>query len=418
MTNTLPPPINAVAAVTHVDPYPWYATLRAGPPLAYDASLKLWIASNAQAVQAVLSHGHCAVRPTHEPVPMAIAASPAGEVFAHLVRMNDGVHHTRPKLVLERALGAVNLAHVGARATCHNQQHALQSDSPQALAASLNHAMLTVPVVTVAELLGFGPSQWQQVAQWMAQFVCCLSPLSSRMQLAAASDAAVELLNRLAWLVDTSQPTSGQLLHHVLAHAASCGWTERRALLCNLVGLMSQTFESTAGLIGNTWVALSRSPDLLAQFLAARGEPSALGLQVQSLVNEVCRFDAPIQNTRRFVTQDALILGTPLPAGAPILVLLGSANRDSTNNQQADELQWSRAPQPYFSFGHGVHACPGRSMALAIAASAITQTIQSTPLDHLSSLLVDYHPSVNARIPLFKAQQDNPAPSSHSRDAT
>ena len=349
---------------------------------------------------------------------MAIAASSAGEVFAHLVRMNDGVHHTRPKLVLERALGAMNLAHVGARATCHSQQHALQSDSPHALAASLNNAMLTVPVVTVAELLGFGPSQWQQVAQWMAQFVSCLSPLSSSMQLAAASQAATELLDRLACLVDASQPTSGQLLHHVLAHAASCGWVERRALLCNLVGLMSQTFEATAGLIGNTWLALSRSPGLLAEFLAACEDPSSLGLQMQMLVNEVCRFDAPIQNTRRFVTQDTVILDTPLPAGAPILLLLGSANRDSTNVLQADELQWNRVPQPYFSFGHGVHACPGRSMALVIAASAITQAIQSTPLDHLSSLLVDYHPSVNARIPLFKAKCENPAPSSHLRDAT
>lgn len=418
MTNTLPSPINAIAAVTHADPYPWYATLRSGPSLVYDASLKLWIASNALAVQAVLSHAQCVVRPTHEPVPTAIAASPAGEVFGHLVRMNDGERHTRPKLVLERALGAVNLTHVGARATFHSQQHALQGDSPHTLAASLNNAMLTVPVVTVAELLGFGPSQCPQVAQWMAQFVSCLSPLSSRTQLDAAIDAAVELLDQLAGLVDASQPTSGQLLHHVLAHAASCGWTERRALLCNLVGLMSQTFEATAGLIGNTWLALSRSPELLADFLAAREDPSSLGLQVQSLVNEVCRFDAPIQNTRRFVTQDALILDTPLPAGAPILLLLGSANRDSTNNQQADELQWNRAPQPYFSFGHGVHACPGRSMALVIAAAVLNQGIQTTPLDHLSSLLVDYHPSVNARNPLFKAKHDNSTTSSNSQDVT
>lgn len=386
--------------------------------MAYDASLKLWIASNAQAVQAVLSHGHCAVRPTHEPVPMAIATSPAGEVFTHLVRMNDGVKHARPKLVLERALGAVNLTHVGARVTFHSQQHTLQSGSPHALAASLNNAMLTVPVITLAELLGFEQNQWLQVTQWMAQFVHCMSPLSSSMQLAAASDAAAELLDRLAWLVDASQPASGQLLHHVLTQAASCGWTERRALMCNLVGLMSQTYEATAGLIGNTWLALSRSPDLLAELLAAREDPSTLGLQVQSLGSEVCRFDAPIQNTRRFVTQDALILGTSLPAGAPILLLLGSANRDNTNDQRADELQWNRAPQPYFSFGHGVHACPGRSLALVIAANAITQAIQSTPLDHLSSLLVDYRPSVNARIPLFKAKQDNPLPSSNLLDAT
>lgn len=400
-------PTNAIAAATHADPYPWYAQLRAGPPLIYDVKLKLWIASNAVAVQAVLSHAHCAVRPGNEPVPGAISGSPAGELFGYLVRMNDGTRHSRPKLALERALTAVDLNTVGERAAFHSQQHALQGETPYALAASLNDSMLNVPVTTMAELLGFNQNQLQQVALWMRQFVSCLSPLSSSTELIVASDAATALLDTLSSLVDASQSSEGQLLHQVLTHAALCDWNDRRAVMCNLVGLMSQTFEATAGLIGNTWIALARNPELLATILALRDEPRAMGLQMQILVNEVCRFDAPIQNTRRFVAHDTVILGTQLPAGAPILLLLGSANRDSSLHLKADAFDWNRAPRPYFSFGHGAHACPGRALALAIAASAITQCLQTTSLQHLSSLQVHYRPSVNARIPLFESALTN-----------
>lgn len=129
------------------------------------------------AVQAVLSHAHCAVRPGHEPVPGAISGSPAGDVFGHLVRMNDGMRHSRPKLALERALSAVDLNKVGERAAFHSQQHALQGDSLHALAASLNDSMLHVPVTTVAELLGFKQNQLRQVSLWIGQFVSCLSPI-------------------------------------------------------------------------------------------------------------------------------------------------------------------------------------------------------------------------------------------------
>jgi cytochrome P450 len=360
------------------------------------------------AVQAILSHAHCAVRPGHEPVPNAISTSPAGEIFGHLVRMNDGKRHARPKLALERALSAVDLNKVAERAAFHSQQHALQGDTPSALAASLNESMQNVPVTTMAELLGFKHHQLQAVALWMEQFVSCLSPLSSATQLTAASGAATALLGELSSMVDDSQAVPGQLLHQVLAHAGLCDWNDRLAVLCNLVGLMSQTFEATAGLIGNTWVRLAREPELLASFMAWREDHRAMGLQMLKLVDEVCRFDAPIQNTRRFVTQDTVILGNPVSAGVPVLLLLGSANRDSRIHPQAHVFEWHRAPRPYFSFGHGVHACPGRALALAIAAAAISQELQTSSMQHLSSLQVLYRPSVNARMPVFESTQTSP----------
>jgi cytochrome P450 len=207
----------------------------------------------------------------------------------------------------------------------------------------------------------------------MGDFVACLSPLSSADQLTAASTSAQALLDRLGALVAQSQPQAGQLLRSVLAHAGTCGWQDQRAVLCNLVGLMSQTYEATAGLIGNTWVALIQRPVLLDALIAEGKNASKLAARVHTLV-----------------------------------LLLGSANRDTQGRPLASELQLQSAPPPYFSFGRGVHACPGRALALTLAASAITQLLlshQGPPMQNLAGLQVSYRPSVNARIPLFSAAQ-------------
>lgn len=399
-------PVHAVAAASHDNPYPWYSTLRATSPLVYETKLKLWLATTASAVHAAFNHPHFNVRPTHEPVPPAIANSPAGEVFSHLVRMNDGLRHNQPKLALERALATLDLNEVGHLAAQQARLHRPVTDGAQALAHTLNASMFQVPVTTVAGLLGFAPAQWPEVAQWMGDFVNCLSPLSSADQLTAASTSAQALLARLGALVAQSQPQAGQLLHSVLEQAATCGWQDQRAVLCNLVGLMSQTYEATAGLIGNTWVALAQRPALLAELVAESRNESRLVARVHTLVDSVCSFDAPIQNTRRFAMRDTELLGKTLPEGSVVLLLLGSANRDTQGSPLAGELQTQSAPPPYFSFGRGVHACPGRALALTIAASAITQLLLShhgLPMEHLAAMQVSYRPSVNARIPLFSA---------------
>src|SRR5262245_35711036 len=83
-------PADPMHAVTHPDPYPYYADLVARCPLHRDDALGLWVASSAEAVMAVLTSERCRVRPPAEPVPAALAGSAAGDVFGRLVRMNDG----------------------------------------------------------------------------------------------------------------------------------------------------------------------------------------------------------------------------------------------------------------------------------------------------------------------------------------
>ena len=85
-----PEPGDPIKAVTHPDPYRYYAHLSLEQPFYRDPSLGMWVASSADAVTAVLTHEACRVRPVTEPIPKALLGSPAGEIFGALVRMNDG----------------------------------------------------------------------------------------------------------------------------------------------------------------------------------------------------------------------------------------------------------------------------------------------------------------------------------------
>ena len=101
-------PTDPIAAVTHPDPYPYYARLVAERPIYHDAALGFWVVSPAGAVTAVLRDANCRVRPIGEPVPAALLGSPAGDIFGRLVRMNDGERHHPIRQAVATTLAAVD----------------------------------------------------------------------------------------------------------------------------------------------------------------------------------------------------------------------------------------------------------------------------------------------------------------------
>jgi cytochrome P450 len=321
--------------------------------LEWDAGRAVWIATGPALVEEVLGHPALRVRPLAEPVPAAIAGGSAGEVFAALVRMNEGERHAAPKLALQRALAA--MAHTG-----------LAQERARAVAARLlaqarpiGDWVFEAPVSTIASLLGFSEAQLPAVAQWMADFVACLSPLSSAAQIGQAHAASLRLLAAMRELLDAAP--QGSLAAAVAQEAAGAGWRNDHAILANLVGLLSQTYEATAGLLGNSLVALQQ------------GAPAD---DANVLVAQVMESDPPILNTRRFAAERCTVGGVTVEQGQAILVMLGAAKR---------------------GFGHGRHACPGQQLASQIAAGCL-EALRSKPLPQLSW---SYRASVNARLPEF-----------------
>ncbi|REK87841.1 cytochrome P450 [Streptomyces inhibens] len=365
---TQPHPATPTTAATHPDPYPFYADLVANRPFGYDAGSGLWVAAGASAVSEVLADPACRVRPGTEPVPRGILGTPAGEVFGELVRMTDGAPQVRRKQALLSALNTISEEQVVALAA-----------EQAGKATDWTDLQFGVPARVVATLLGLAGDLPDEAARLIGEFVRCVPASATAKDQAAAAAAAARLLDLLG---PHLRAGSGGLIGELVRLAARDDWPTTAPLLANVIGLLSQTYDATAGLVGNTLLALAR-----------HGQPDDL----PAFVAEVVRHDAPIQNTRRFVATATTVAGHEVPAGSAILLLLAAANRDPMANPDPHAFRPGRADPQVFTFGRGAHRCPGHAVAAAITIG-VTATVTGAPSPK------GYRPSPNARIPVLKGQ--------------
>ncbi|MBC3256646.1 cytochrome P450 [Pseudomonas paralactis] len=373
-------------AATHADPYAYYSRLRQQGALLFDAELGVWMASGASVVEAILEHPDCLVRPLHEPIPTALLQGPAGDVFGRLMRMNEGAQHQCPRRVIEPTLASMGRQNISGIVAQVIEALDTSGDNP-------NQWMFTVPVSVIATMMGFTSGQLQEVAQLTRDFVACLSPLSDEAQLSKAHCGAARLSHMFQALLNNDDKGSG-VLGRLYSDYEVSAWKDDDALIANLIGLLSQTCEATAGLIGNTLIAFQRNPDL---FEGKQATPTL----VAEWVAEVARYDSPVQSTRRFVAKRCTIGDTVLEAGDTILLLLAAANRDPRANPDPDSFLLKRAQRRTLSFGSGRHQCPGQPLALAVASEVISAFLHRKPGSNACAYRWRYLPSLNGRIPQF-----------------
>jgi cytochrome P450 len=367
-------PPDPIAAVTHADPYPYYAGLVAERPFHRDERLGLWVAASAAAVTEVLSTALGRVRPPAEPVPRALIGSPAGEIFRRLVRMNDGPPHLALKPGVSARLATLEAARAAEQAGTWARQLAAELD-PGGHPERIPDVAFRVPVYTIATLLGVASDALAPAASWVGAFVRGLAPGASAEELERGNTAAVELTRLFCTLMRRD---------------------ELDPVVANTIGYLSQAYEATAGLIGNTLLALGRHPELRARVEA---EPGRLG----GVVREVVRHDAPVQNTRRFVARDGAMAGQAVREGDVVLVVLAAANRDPAVNPHPDRFDPERRERQAYTFGLGVHACPGEALATTMAEAAVGALLAAGVEPARLGERLTYRPSGNTRIPLFGA---------------
>ncbi|MCO4887765.1 cytochrome P450 [Cupriavidus sp. WGtm5] len=372
--------IDPLSAVTHPDPYPYYRELAATRPFFREPRLGLWVAAGRREVAAVLAHPDCRVRPPAQPVPPALAGTAAGDLFGRLVRMNDGAAHAPLKALLMPMLAAVDpgvaAQHAAAMARVLDAGEASHVAMP---AASVNRWFFALPVVALASVLGLPVTRdgdtAAEVAQQVAAFAAAQSPLADADIVHAGAEAARWLGTWVASSLASSVAADGPL--PALQRAAQAAGIEAQAVAANIIGLLVQACEATAGLTGNTLLWLGRNP-------------SAGGMPLQGVVARVAQDDPPVQNTRRFLAADTELCGHAVKAGDTVLVLLAAA---STSGLADDARAWT--------FGHGRHACPGDRLAQALAAATVSALCARGAEPAALARAFRYRPSLNARIPHF-----------------
>lgn len=378
-----------LSAATHPDPYPFYAALRARGSMLDHPATGLWLATDANSVAQVLAHPDCLVRPPGEPVPPAIQGTPAGSLFANLMRMNEGTRHVCPRRALSPLLVPFDEASLAVLANAFRD-----ASKTREAAARLHGWMFEFPIIAMASRLGIPRMPSTVLSQLLNDFVACLSPLSSSTQLRASQHAADQLRKCFRHSLHAVAASTTPVYRVGQEHMID-GTVDADVLIDNLIGLLSQTYEATAGLIGNTIVNVASTQRRNGTFECSN--PKA-----RDLVMEVLRYDPPVQNTRRFVSRPCEIAGRELPAGSTVLVLLASANRDPTVHDNPDTFSLQRKQGRIFSFGAGRHECPGQELAIAIATQAVTVLLTQLSAEDLHRIHWTYHASINGRIPRFE----------------
>jgi cytochrome P450 len=384
------PPSSPLDAVTHLSPYPYYARLRAERPLYRDEALGLWVASSARAVTDVLASPHCRVRPATQRIPPFLQGA-AAELFGRLVRMRDGAGHRPLRQAVTRALEALGPFDVHSLALGCAKSLAAQALQPPTR-AGLEAFTLQLSVHVLGTLLGLPEDSLASVAASVDGYLGAFTPGADAATQSRAASGAAALMDALQGQLARA-PRAG-LLATLATEAARAGVEGKDAVVANAVGFLVQGYEAGAGLLGNTLLALSARPALLA---ALRHNPAGL----EGVLLEVLRHDAPVHNTRRFVDEAAVVAGAPMAAGDAILVVLASANRDAEANPSPDAFRPARKQRRLFGHGSGVHACPGASLSLAIALGGVACLLSlDVPLRKLARA-ASYRPSYNVRIPRF-----------------
>jgi cytochrome P450 len=213
-----------------------------------------------------------------------------------------------------------------------------------------------LPAIVIAELLGVPPGDHRQFREWSSAMIAGFASPS-----AAARDTATAATRSLfGYLGDTiaarRRDPQGDLISAMIEAQEERDALTDAELLATANLLLLAGHETTTNLIGNGTLALLREPDHWRRLCAEPGLwPSA--------VEELLRFDGPVQATLRVALEDVEIDGHAIPEGALVLVSIGAANHDPAAFEEPDRLELARDPNPHLAFGFGTHFCLGAPLA-------------------------------------------------------
>jgi cytochrome P450 len=230
-----------------------------------------------------------------------------------------------------------------------------------------------LPVAVIAEMLGVPPADHHLLRPWSAD-ICGMYELDpSTATQDTAVRAAVEFSAYLRELARQHRAHPGPDLLSALTQVVDHGdrLTEDE-LVGTCVLLLNAGHEATVNMTANGWWALLRHPDELARL---RADPALL----PTAIEELMRFDTPLQMFERYVLEDVELHGTAVPRGSEVALLLGSAHRDPARFPDPDRLDLSRTGNPHLSFGAGVHFCLGAPLARLELASSFATVLARVP---------------------------------------
>jgi unspecific monooxygenase len=361
------------------DPYPVYAEMRERTPIWYDEATDHWLVPRFADVNALLRDRRFG-RTYHHMAMHAEMGRPEEPdwhgPFWHLIRSGildmEPPDHTRVRSLVSKVFTPRMVE--GMRERIQGMMDGLVDDVIGAgefdLIATLAEPL---PVAVIAELLGVPSADRALLRPWSADICGMYELRPSEHTARTAVRACVEFSDYLRTLSRERRAEPRDDLISALAQVVDDDehLTEDE-LIGTCVLLLNAGHEATVNVTGNGWWSLFRNP---AQLARLREQPSL----VPRAIEELMRWDTPLQMFERWVLEDSEICGATVPKGAELGLLFGSANRDADVFERPDELDVARDPNPHVSFGAGVHFCLGAPLARLELETSFTTTLRRIP---------------------------------------
>ncbi len=352
------------------DPYPAYRVLVEAPPRLMNFGATIAIAARYVDVAAVLSdHQHfTAVRPPDLPIarrgPFAGAAT---------MLTSDPPVHTRLRRLVSRDFTPRRINDLGPRI---RQIAAGLVDGIAARGGEfdlVSELANPLPVTVIAELLGVPPGNYDEFKLWSDAVVAGAARTQPWEEPPPEFlEAVAKLRGYFAEEIEKRRRAPGSDLISALVAAHDDEALNSEELLAFVVLLLLAGNETTTNLIGNGMLALARNPE---QLELLRREPELIG----GAIEEIIRYDGPVQGTARFTTEPVNLGGAELPVSVPIFLLIGAANRDPAKFPAPEKFDITRDPNEHLGFGTGIHFCLGAPLARLEGAIAINAMLARFP---------------------------------------
>lgn len=363
------------------DPYPTYTRLLEEGPLHYVDVGSKW------AVWSVFSHAECSAmakdpRCSAKRAQQQLLALPLSRQaeFSELARMlglwlifMDPPEHTRLRKLLNKGFSpaAIEALRPQVEAIVDGMLKPLQAGSEVELMREFANPM---PVRIICEMLGIPQELNDTFVDWSRAIALFRgSPDRTVEQAKAAQDALIDLTEFFRKTVAERKRNKGNDLISLLIDIEEEGevLTEEE-LYAQCIALLFAGHETTRNLIGNGMYTLLRHPEETAEL---RENPE----MIRTAIEELLRFESPVQFTARVLKEDIEICGQRIPRKWTILCMLGAANRDPKRFKEPNKLDLKRLNNQHLAFSAGPHACIGGQLARLEGQIAIRNLVQRFP---------------------------------------
>ena len=333
---------NPVSAKLREDPYTVYRRLREKDPVHRSRLFDGWVLSKHAHVDTVLRDQH------HFANDVRNAADNMPEQTqdeVHSMLYLDPPDHTRHRSLVGQAFtrGAIQVFKPRVEEIVDELLDQVNSNQPFDAIQTLANPL---PVIVISELLGVPPEDRDRFKAWSTEVARVLEPRETRQRINQAREALMAYFDPI---VEARYEEPRDDLISALSSAEEEGdKLTHQEVLITLMLLLVAGNETTTNLIGNGLLALLQHPDQLARL---RQDPSL----IDSAIEELLRYDSPVQIDSRTALADQVIDGKQIKRGQQVLLLIGAANRDPDAFPDPDVLDLSRTARSHMSFGRGIH---------------------------------------------------------------